>query len=125
MSVETTARHQWAVLWAASGLDTHGRQTVEPPVEIQVRWKHTQRMGSDARGNPVSIDAQVVVAQDVPMGSVMWEGKLDDLPGTSYVPESDVMEVVGQDTVPDIKGRNVHRVLSLSRSSDSLPPFTA
>ncbi len=122
-SMETKSLYQWAVLWEQDGVDEYGRLVVSPePSEIKCRWENTRRQGTDERGNPVGIDAQVTVARDVPVGSAMWLGKLDDLPGTAYVPEADVMKVVSQTTTPDIKARHSMRVLSLSRSAEALPP---
>jgi hypothetical protein len=123
--LETAGLEQKAVYWEATGLDRKGRYTIsDVPVELNVRWVKTQRQGTDARGTPVAITADVQVDRYVPPGSVMWEGGLDDLPGTALVPESDVMRVASIKETPDIKGIEVHRILSLYRASDSLPTST-
>ncbi len=70
----------------------------------------------DRKGNSVDIEARVVVAQDVPIQSLMWKGCLADWTG-----EGDVMEVVGKATDPDIKGRNYRRLLLLRRFRSALP----
>ena len=75
----------------------------------------------DRQGNTVAIDAEVVTVEDVPVGSVMWLGGLDDLPGTAMVPEEDAMQVITVPVTPDIKGRFKSRTLMLMRMKDTMP----
>ena len=119
--IESSDRYQTAVLWAAGGYDDYGEQTVGDPVEVQVRWVNNRSEALDANGNMIAIDATVVLAQDVAIGDKMWLGTLDDLPGTGYQPDEDVMEVVTFGKTPDLKGRFYRREAGLKRFRDTLP----
>lgn len=114
-------RRQKAVLWTRKGVNRQGQVTLNDPVEIMVRWKWVKREMVDRQGNTIAIDAEVVTVQDVAVGSVMWLGSLDDLPGTALLPEVDAMAVVSAPTTPDIKGRFKARTLMLMRIKDTLP----
>lgn len=123
---ETMDLQQRAVLWEKTGQDEHNEPTVASPVEIPVRWHWKRRQVAGPNGLPIAVDVTVVVNQDVADGSLLWLGTLDDLPGTGtpYVPTSDVVQVLTRDWVPDIKARNVRRVLMCSRFNDSAPNVT-
>lgn len=69
-----------AVLWPYAGTKPNGEIVVTTPVEIPVRW--TWRATASASGGG-TFDATVVVAEDVAVDSLMWEGSLSDLTGTS------------------------------------------
>ena len=114
-------RRQKAILWTRKGVNRQGQVTLNDPVEIMVRWKWVKREVLDKQGNTVAIDAEVVTVETVPIGSVMWLGELNDLPGTAEVPEEDTMQVVSAPTTPDIKGRFIQRTLMLMRIKDTMP----
>lgn len=114
-------RRQKAVLWTRKGVNRQGQVTLNDPVEIMVRWKWVKREMVDRQGNTIAIDAEVVTVADVAVGSVMWLGSLDDLPGTALLPEVDAMAVVSAPTTPDIKNRFKARTLMLMRIKDTLP----
>lgn len=120
---ETMDLTESAVLWGFAGSNGYGEPTVAAPVEIPARWVYKQREVTGPNGDPQAIDAQLVVKQDVDVGSIVWEGTLDDLPGTGtdYTPTSGILEVVSIDRAKDIKGRVVRRTLNLVRYTDSLP----
>lgn len=120
---ETFCRHQKAVLWARTGTDDYGQPIVAAPVEIDVRWDGpTRREVLDAQGNTIAIDAEVSCIQTIKVGSVMWLGKLTDWYGTgSAGTEVGLMEVKLYREVPDIKGREIRRTVSLMRLNDTLP----
>lgn len=111
----TRRRHQKAVLWAATGNypDWDGEPEVGAGAEIDVRWEWGKRDGLDARGNTITIEATVVVGQEIAVGSKMWLGKLAD-----YTAGETVLYVTNYREVPDTKGRKYRRVVSLSRHSD-------
>lgn len=113
--LERTDLRQRAVLWPAIGRDRFGQSTVGSPVEIRVRWLDTQTSMLDAQGNTVTIDATAIVEQDIPLGSQMWLGTLNNLPGTGLVPERGLMEVKKVDGGLDLKARNVRRTVGLIR----------
>ena len=116
-SPETANRHQKAVLWAANGYDTYADIKVSAAVEILVRWEEKQQEILDAQGNSITIEAIVVVNQDIIVGSIMSLGAKVDL----ATPPVGLNQVVTFDKTPDIKGRKYRRVVSLIRFSDELP----
>lgn len=123
---ETMDLHQTAVLWTKEGTDDYGQPLRSATgEEISVRWETGRRQGLDGQGSVVAHDASVVVDRLVGIGSLMWLGTFDDLPGTGTpnlrTPDSDVMEVVDYYETPDIKNRNIRRVVKLIRHSDTIP----
>ena len=115
-------RHQKAVLWAFDHYDDDGQPVVSSTaVEIDVRWEKTRREVVGPQGVPIATDATVAVDQDIAIGSLMWEGSINDIPGTSEVPESDLYQVINFQKVPDIKNRYIRRVVTLMRFNDTLP----
>lgn len=114
--LEEMDRHQDALYWPKTGTDGYGQPVHGAVQELKVRWENGRRLASDANGNPIAIDATVASGRTVlVLGSLMWEGKLADTPGTSETPESDLMIVVGFDSATDIKGRVVRREALLQR----------
>lgn len=123
MPDQETAGLLWkAVLWPLSGFDDQGQPTEGAAVELDARWVQDQREVLAPDGSVVAIDATVIVDRDIRIGSKMWQGSLDDLPGTgtAYLPDTDVMEVVTFAKVPDAKGRTYYREVGLKRSRDTL-----
>lgn len=116
-AIETANRKQKAVLWAASGHDDYGEPKVNSAVELSVRWTEGREETTDAQGEVVSYDATVRVDREIAVGSVLWKGKLADVPS----PTSDLFRVVARKTVPDLKGRDFERIVFLKRLSESLP----
>lgn len=114
---EKRSRYQKAVHWPLYGYDGNGEPTVSSPQEITCRWEDVTRQIMGDNGTPIAIDAEVWVDTDVAEGSMMWKGQLIDLPD----PATDIMEVVGHDEIPDVKGRVSETVLYLKRYRDSLP----
>ena len=117
MNPETGSRHQTAVLWEQSGYDSNGQPTVGYPEEIECRWEDVTRQIMGEQDTPIAISAEVWVDVSVAKGSMLWKGALIDLPDTVTA----VMEVVGYDETPDIKGRVFERVLYLQRYREALP----
>jgi hypothetical protein len=119
-AIEGQFRCQKAVYWAASGINDYGVPTLDSPVEIDVRWDEGRTESINSQGSPVALDVQVVVDQDMVIGSVMWLGYLDDLPS----PLTSLYDVVQFSKVPDVKGREFRRTVSLKKHGDSLPDLT-
>jgi len=115
--LETLSRRQKAVLWEYDSVDSHGRPLLKAAREITVRWDRTQHEGTDPLGNTITLDCALVVNEDIPVNSVMWLGALADLPGTP----TELKKVALAGKVPDIKGRQYYRTVSLVRYSDTLP----
>lgn len=117
---EQDYRFQKAQLWRRRGDDAYGVPLVSAREELTVRWENKQRQMLNPNGQPIAVDATVIVLCDVAMGSIMWEGCDDDLPEDG-VPTSGLMEVVAYDRTPDVKGRITRRRLGLKRYTDKLP----
>jgi hypothetical protein len=119
-SVERSFRRQVAVFWEASGRDGYNQVKTLAPVELRVRWVNKRRQVTGADGTPITIDASAVTDRELPIGSALWLGTLDDWYGSgSAGSDVGVMEVVHHDTTPDIKARaNMHEAgLQFSRSA--------
>lgn len=119
--IESDCREQDAVIWQANGFDDDGEVTIGSASDNKVRWQHVEDEVTDVNGNNVAIDALVVTAIDVVVGSIMWEGKIADLPGTGETPTSNIYRVVKFKKTPDVKGRKFRRVSMLEKYSDTLP----
>lgn len=123
-ALEQMDRNQIALLWVRTGTDDYGEhQVANEAVEISVRWNNKKHIVSLANGTPVTIDALVITDREIEVGSAMWLGSLDDLPGTGTGsnPETDLMEVVYCNVTKDLKGRNTRYSVGLKFSKDSLP----
>lgn len=120
MSLTLKARRQYAVLWARTGWDGNGEPKVAPAREIKVRWEFTQREVIGDDGTPIAVDATVDVGEDIPTGSIMWLGRLADLPdGKEF--DQPLLQVITADKIPDIKGRQFARSVTLSKWRRTLP----
>lgn len=119
MPLETSELNQKALLWVANGTNDQGEPKVDAKVEINVRWEEGRAQGVDDSGTPIAIDATVVVDRVIVVKSIMWLGSEEDL--TTNPPTSDLMQVLGNGKVPDIKGRNFRRTVTLKKFSDTLP----
>lgn len=115
-------RVDWAVYWARVGTDPYGEPTVSDVAqEVRVRWDDTRRTVSGPDQAPVAVDATASgFTFDPTPGSLMWKGRLGDLPGTSQRPATDVMRVVTVNVTRDVRGRGAYREATLVRSKDVL-----
>lgn len=125
--IETAFRRQTAVLWELLRVDAYNEPVVDAPVEIACRWKWGTAQQAGPQGTPITVDATVVVAQDVTIGSLMFEGDLNDWLGHSGSGSgsagdySSIMEVVSANFTPDLKARNTRRTLGLRYFRDDFP----
>lgn len=122
-NIEHAWRYQKAVYWAASGIDNYGVETVDAPVEVDVRWQYVNEESIDANGGVVAIDAIVVVNVEVPNGSVFWKGTLEAY--TALATKSGYYRATVYNDTPDIKNQYVRQTVKLMRYSDTLPELTA
>ncbi|MFA5056509.1 MAG: hypothetical protein WC485_00210 [Opitutaceae bacterium] len=120
-SLERQFRHQSAVLWESAGTDDYGNPTVLEPVELFVRWNRLMHNVADARGRVVDLDALVVVDREIPIDSIMWLGRMDEMPAQP----TNLKRVVDYTETPDIKGRNIYRTVGLKNYSNALPALQA
>lgn len=119
-AIETDGRHQKAVYWKANGVDRYGNAKVDKGIELDVRLVKGRRRAFNAQGQPVAIDATVVLDRDVPTGSLFWVGTLLDLPD-ELSDLTDLLQVASIRETPDVKGREVRREAMLVKFKDSLP----
>lgn len=121
--LESMDRYQDAVLWPAAGEDRYGETLVGDPVAVKVRWHWTRRTMRGPDGKPITVDAVAVVDRAVEIGSLMWLGRLGDLPpGTDWREETaEALEVVAFEETTDLKGRptNTYREVGLGRTKDA------
>ncbi len=118
---ELNGRHQKALLWTIVGRDRYAQPIVSGPTEIDVRWNDISREVLDPVGNVITIEAEVVSGIPIPVGSIMWSGGIDDLPGTASVPEQNLMLVKYYNAIPDLKARFFYHSVQLIRFRDTLP----
>lgn len=122
---------QTAVVWQAlARANRKGETQVGEPEEIPVRWTWGRSQTIDARGNHINIDANAVVDQSIPLGSLIALGKLEDwldvgtAPISSLSTLNELMVVVTYREVTDIKHRpeqgHIRRRLGLRRYKDVL-----
>lgn len=116
-AVEIRGLKQKAVLWRIAGYSSDGNPTVYNPEEINTRWEDgdSQILGKD--GSPISINASIMVEEEIDVGSLLWKGTLASLPASP----SPIVEVMGLEIVPDVKIRKYQRTLSCSRYGKPLP----
>lgn len=115
--LEITDLRQDAVLWDFNGQDRHGRPILENPVALKVRWVLNDAQVVDPFGNTIQSSGTVILSVDVKNMSLMWLGKLADLPN----PPTNLHQVIKANTTPDIKNRNIRFDYFLMRYSDKLP----
>ncbi len=138
---EISHLRQTALLWPMTGYDAYGQPTVGTPIQLTpnvypnfgVRWNNTQSEMMDAKNNTIRVDATVIVAIDVPIGSWMWLGSFNEWyghgTGSGSSPIDDhLCEVKVVAKTLDVKARGVHRQLGLMRLENTvgslLPPVT-
>lgn len=109
-----------AVLWTMSRHDRDGFPLVNSPTEICCRWEEKNLEMTDADGNRIVVDAVLAVGRNLVMGSLLWAGKLCDLPDSGEPPR-DLYEVVLRDRGSDLKGRVTRYEFGLKRYKDKLP----
>jgi len=110
------------IAWEYQGRDSYGEIKVsDDPLSLKVRWIPKRRELRDANDNIVVIDVSVIADRELPIGTIIWRGDLDDLPGTQEFPETNVYQIVVVNTANDIKGRNTRYELMASRYKNQFP----
>lgn len=115
--LEKSGLNQKAVLWPVAGVDANGDPIVSSPIEIDTHWESAVAsiMGND--DTPIATTAIVMVDREIATQSIMRLGKLEDLPEQ---PDK-LLEVVGYEGVPDVKGKYAQHTALIRRWKDSLP----
>lgn len=114
-------RTQRAVLWAKTGVDRQGIPVLAQPIELFVRWESGNRTTRKQIG---TVDIKVLVDRKIVEGSVMWLGKLADLPDPNLVPDFpgvEVYEVIEYQLFPHLNGRGLVQNVLLMRKDSQIP----
>lgn len=111
-------RRQAAVYWGKTAEDEYNKPIVSSPVELRVRWVDKEAENLDANGNVIRTDVELVVDRELALGSVLWKGKLKNLPSPFNHP---LYQVVITRTIPDLKNKESRYRVFLTRYSTTLP----
>jgi hypothetical protein len=129
---EMDLRFQDAVLWEAHpSPDSFGQVRVIDPVDLKVRWVPTRREIADGKGGIILLDAQAVVYQNVPVGSIMWLGTVDDWDesglgvGTGNTEDAELYIVQTFKKASDVKNIMTRYELGLQRYKQELPAIVS
>lgn len=118
-ALEVSSLHQKAVLWTAAGLDNENVVTINAAVEIDVRSERTRKQSADAQADPVATVQIVWIDREIAIRSIIWIGTLEAWNDLSA--EADLKQVIAYKEIPDIKGREFERIVTLQKFGDSLP----
>lgn len=120
-ALEYTDLRQRAVLWTFKDQDRFGVQVLNPPIEVAARWLLNDSQVIDPAGNTIASSGNVILAIGVVNMSLMWLGKLVDLPS----PPNDLHQLIKANTTPDLKNRQTRFEYYLMRFSDQLPTVSS
>ncbi len=114
-----------AVLWPFLRADKNGRPLVGPPESLACKLTFTRSQTRDPAGNVIDLAGRMATADPIPVGSLVWPGKAEDMPaGTSFTDEDDgLYQVFGEDGRGSGPARwdADGRVYTLTRWGRSLP----
>lgn len=121
-AIEECDLNSFAVLWECSQFDGYNNPILTfPPIEINCRWRTGSRTTNPQIGTE---DVLMIVNRNVSKGSVLWIGKLADLPNPLLDPEfnqTKIYSVIDQKNTPDLRDVERRRVLILQRSKAKIP----
>jgi hypothetical protein len=116
-AIETDDLYEFAVLWKIYRRGNDAEPRVLAPVQISAKWLLGEKEAVDKHGQTIQSSGDVVVDQDIPVGSIMWEGELKDVPDAP----SNLHQVIGFKRRTDIKGKETRRRVTLTRYADEYP----
>lgn len=117
-SIERMGLKQYAVVWFAGPVDNNGDVTVRTPVEIRCRWEESiGEQLSPTTGATRDSAQSIMVDRLIPVDSIIWLGKLKELPTTL----SNLRQVVTVKNMPDVKSRDSLRTVDVIKFSNQLP----
>lgn len=116
-----TKGHSEIVVWQFSSYNNYGDPIVSSPIRLtDVRWEQEKSELLDSDNKPISIDVTAYTQQAVAIGSIIWKGELSSLPNSP----TPLYYVQDYNEIPDIKGHNPERKLSLKRYTNTLPTIS-
>ncbi len=118
-SLEVSGLKQDAVLWTAAGLDDEAVVTINAAVEIKIRTEKRRKESAAAQADPVATVQMVWVDREIAIKSIIWIGTLEAWNALST--KADLKQVIIYEEIPDIKGRDLERTVTLQKFGDSLP----
>jgi hypothetical protein len=121
MTPDRTGLRQYAVLWTVTGRDRYGNITVAAPVEIRCRWLEGQEEALDEHGNDIALDATAHVDRLIAPDSLLWLGRLKDVPITFGPLLGTLMQARTYYATPSVKARRVRHKVGLIRYKDTPP----
>lgn len=120
-SLQSASRNQLAVLWPATAVDNFGNPVLGAREQIRVRWETGERATKEQTG---TVDAIVYVGKVIPKGSILWLGKLADVPSPNVTTEFGAVllySVISYNEVPAVKGSGKTQWVEAMRSSSQIP----
>lgn len=104
------------VLWAKSSVDSSGRVTVSAPSEIDARIVRSENETLDPQNENVPVDAQLITAQAIAIGSLVWEGELTDWYSSGSAGQSvGLLQVTRRSITRSIKGDETRYEFGLTK----------
>lgn len=94
---------------------------VAEPVEIRVRFNKKRMESIAPDGTPMVLDGLLVVRNEIPIDSIVWEGRLSEHDILNLAVEHEYWQVVTHHNVKDIKGRVTRMEPGLRRFRGFLP----
>ena len=116
MPLGTDNLNQKAVLWLKTGVNQFNQDTYGEPEEIPCRWEDRDDQVKLDSGELINATARIMVAQVIPLESILWLGKLVDLPDYP----SDLHEVVLTRNTPSLDGMNYQRTIVTQRFAGTI-----
>jgi hypothetical protein len=118
--VEAADLFQDCIVWRKIDETDDNEPVVSPGEQVDCRWvnRRIQTVGAD--GEPVAYDATLALDEDVPDGSIVWEGCLADFED-DIAKKNRLMAVIRFAGTPDVKGRNTRYEYGLMRFRGVLP----
>lgn len=119
--LETDDLVAWAVVWPVNPdarADEYGKQRIGAPTEVAANWTgKVRRKSLGPQSDAESGSATVYVACKVAVGSIMWEGKLKDLPPKGR----ELFEVSDYSYMDDVKHRERRHWVTVAKFKGELP----
>jgi hypothetical protein len=122
--LEYTERHDDALLWPLTGRGNYGEPLIDAgnPVELKVRWETRRDERVNREGTTIATVARLEVDREIAEGSLMRRGTLSEWRGTgSGDTSADILTVAIYEEVPDLRDREIYRIVSLSEYKGTLP----